>query len=140
MVFLGSGQQRQGQGKIRAEAQRQRKSRACWSVVLGGQTCRLIPAISLNLFCLDSLECAGTLPTLQGGRGAKKEVQGRSARAMRRRSASLPKSGVHEIDFGEHDDDESTRTRASSGCHLLAATNPKLTQPGPLFPEVSHCG
>jgi hypothetical protein len=29
---------------------------------------------------------------------------------MRRRSASLPKSGVHEIDFGEHDD-ESTRTR-----------------------------
>ena len=47
-----------GQGKIQAEAQRQRKSRACWSVVLGGQTCRLIPAVSFNLFCLDRFKRA----------------------------------------------------------------------------------
>jgi hypothetical protein len=145
--FWGAGNRDKGKARSGRKHRGNANLVRAGQVVLGGQTCRLIPAISLNLFCLDSSRCAGTLYYDSAGWRMGKKVQRRSARAMRRRSASLPKSGVHEIDFGEHDD-ESTRTR---GRKPDACTHPpvvtcwwllrirSLRSRGLFFPEVSHC-
>jgi hypothetical protein len=71
--FWGAGNRDKGKARSGRKHRGNANLVRAGQVVLGGQTCRLIPAISLNLFCLDSSRCAGTLPTLQGGGRVWKE-------------------------------------------------------------------
>jgi hypothetical protein len=70
--FWGAGNRDKGKARSGRKHRGNANLVRAGQVVLGGQTCRLIPAISLNLFCLDSSRCAGTLYRLCRVKDGKK--------------------------------------------------------------------